>query len=179
VALEHQAVKELISGPLMSDAAAAIMLDRLEEVAQQIGRQRFHEVVLKIIDTCERRPTVATYRKMAGLNGRLEPQQEAFSRAWELVTLVVLRHVKFDGNGYAGLQPWLSSNEDGGSSEQPVPDIPPGIRAAVVALGGWGGLRESYNTTYWGAKLQQFREIYRGEESRTPATCTDEAKNRP
>lgn len=154
-------VREMIPGPLLSDQATNLYLNRLEEVASAVGVERFHEVVLHIIDTCDRRPTVATFRRLAGLNGRLDPQQERLVEAWDLVSKVLTRHIGRDHNGNVVLRSWLQSvgNEH---REIPVPEIPAGVKDAVRMMGGWNALVESW-PTYAGQKYSQFRELYRGE----------------
>jgi hypothetical protein len=161
VATELQAVREMIPGPLLSDQATNLYLDRLEEVASTVGAERFHAIVLHIIDTCDRRPTVATFRKLAGLNGRLDPQQEQLVAAWDLVSKVLTRHVGRDHNGNVILRPFLQ-HETSGYREIPVPEIPQGVKDAVRMMGGWAALVESW-PTYAGQKFSQFSQLYRGE----------------
>lgn len=138
-------------------------LDMLEVIAKDIGTTRFHEMILKAIETCERRPTIAVLRRLAGLNERLDSNAIALAKSWELVTLIVTRHIGRDGEGNAVIQPRLYC-DSGVWREHPIPEIPEGIWRAVRSLGGWGALADSY-PAYWGVRWAQFKELYCGESS--------------
>jgi hypothetical protein len=159
VAAELQTVRELIPGPLMSDHATEILLDSLEKIATEIGPERFHEVVMKAIETCERRPTIAVYRKLAGLTTRLSPQDEALAAGWELVTLILTRFLQWDGEGQVSVQPRIAAR-DGKHFEEIPPEIPEGVKKAVTSLGGWKALANSYPEWY-SQRFQAFKELYR------------------
>ena len=159
VAAEAQIVRECIPGPTISDQAAKIMLDALEGIAREIGRENFHAVAVKIIETCERRPTIATYRKLAGLTTRLSPQDEALAAGWELITMVVTRFLAYDAEGNVSVRPRIAQH-DGKHFEEMPPKIPDGVRKAVMSLGGWKLLASSY-PEWWGAKFQAYKEMYR------------------
>jgi hypothetical protein len=159
VAAEAQIVRECIPGPTISDQAAKIMLDALESIAREIGRENFHAVAVKIIETCERRPTIATYRKLAGLTTRLSPQDEALAAGWELVTLILTRFLQWDGEGQVSVQPRIAAR-DGKHFEEIPPEIPEGVKKAVTSLGGWKALANSYPEWY-SQRFQAFKELYR------------------
>lgn len=155
-------LREMLPGPLPSKEADSLALDMLEAMARQIGMEAFHAMILKAIETCERRPTIATLRRIAGLNDRLDGQQTALAEAWSLVTTIVTRHTGQDGEGNCILQSHHSRGADDKYYEEPVPNIPDGVRKAVAALGGWEALVESH-PVWWGQKFSQFKEVYRGE----------------
>lgn len=153
-------VKEMISGPLLSDEAARLTITMLTDVAVEIGQERFHAAILKAIETCERRPTVATMRRLAGVSPVLDERAQAVVSAWSLVTDVVQRHVARDQHGNAYLAPFIAWSEGGGYHvEQPVPEIPECVRRVVVNLGGWGALAESY-PVWWSQKFMLFKELF-------------------
>lgn len=135
------------------------MLDALVQVAQDIGRERFHDAIVRAIETCERRPTLATIRRIAGVNPRLDSNAEALAAAWQVVTVVVTRHIGRDGEGQAFLQPWLQKGDEVWY-ETPVPHIPEGVRLAVASLGGWGALADSW-PQWAGQRFATFKEILR------------------
>lgn len=163
VALEWQMVREMIAGPLVSDEAAQLTITMMVDVAVEIGQERFHAAILKAIETCERRPTVATIRRIAGVNGRLEAQQEATASAWELVTKIVTRHIGRDAEGNVRLQGHLIRDGEV-FREEPVPEIPEGVRRAVIAMGGWSSLADSH-PTFWGARWSHWKELYVGDRA--------------
>lgn len=151
----------MIPGPLPSKEADKLTLDMLESVAEQIGRESFHAVIVKAIQTCERRPTIAMLRNLAGLNSRLTLDAEAVAAAWSFIVGIVKRHIGRDGNGNAFLQPFISYRGTGGLCvQEDVPDTPIGIHEAVSAMGGWGALAESL-PQWTTQKFNQFRDIYR------------------
>lgn len=158
VAGEYQVLREMIPGPAMSDAATKIMLDELEAVASQIGEAAFHGVILKAIETCERRPTLATLRNLAGLNRRLSPKDEALAKAWEILSVCVTRFMAYDGEGNVSLKARVSQR-DGHYFEEEPPHVPDGVMRAVRSLGGWKALVESY-PTWWTQRFQSFKEVY-------------------
>jgi hypothetical protein len=174
-ALEWNAIKEMIPGALMSDFAAKLMLDKLTEVAAEIGRDRFHETVMKVIEMCDRRPTVARFRMLAGLNSRLDVQQEATAKAWELLSHIVARHLGQDAHGNYGLKTWLEKAEGGYFIEHSVPEISVATRRAAAAMGGWAALAESY-PTYWNQKYQMFKDLYRPAAEDMLAYLTHETR---
>lgn len=152
-------VKEMIAGPLLSDEAARLTITMLADVAVEIGQERFHAAILKAIETCERRPTVATIRRIAGVNPVLDERAVAMAAAWSLVTDVVQRHVARDSNGNAYLSPFIAWQEGSGYHvEKPVPAIPESVRRAVVNLGGWGALADAH-PIWWAQKFTQFKEL--------------------
>jgi hypothetical protein len=159
VAAELQTVRELIPGPLMSDHATEILLDSLEKIATEIGPERFHEVVMKAIETCERRPTIAVYRKLAGLTTRLSPQDEALAAGWETVTVVVTRFLSYDAEGNVSVRPRITAR-DGKHFEEFPPEIPGGVQKAVMSLGGWKALANSF-PEWHSQRFQTFKELYR------------------
>jgi hypothetical protein len=161
VAAEYQCLREMVPGPLPSKQADALTLDMLEVIAKDIGTTRFHEMILKAIETCERRPTIATLRRIAGLNDRLDSNADALARSWELVTLIITRHIGRDGEGNAVLQSRVYRDGEVWR-EDPIPEIPEGVLRAVRALGGWGALSDSY-PQWFGQRFQQWKELYRGE----------------
>ncbi len=158
VAAEYQVLRECVPGPVMSDAATKIMLNGLEQISLQVGESKFHEVILKAIETCERRPTLATLRKLAGLNARLSPQDEALARAWETVTVCVTRFLQYDGEGNVSLKSRVAQR-DGHYFEEEPPLVPDGVLRAVRSMGGWKALVESY-PTFWSHKFTGFKEVY-------------------
>ena len=141
--MEVQLLRECIPGPLLSVEAMQITQNMMVAIAEEIGTEKFHTTILKAIETCDRRPTVAKIRQLAGLNSRLEPAQEAAAKAWGIVVTVLTRHIGRDGEGNVILRPFLSRAGDA-FHEKPVPDIPEGVRKSVAALGGWGALAESF-----------------------------------
>lgn len=151
----------------MSDHATQILLDSLEKIAREIGTERFHEVIMKAIDTCERRPTIATYRKLAGLTTRLSPQDEALAAAWELVTLIVTRFLAYDAEGNISVRPRIAFH-DGKHFEEMPPEVLEGVRKAVMAMGGWKALASSY-PEWWGQRFQAFKELYRPSQEEVAA----------
>jgi hypothetical protein len=158
VKMEVQLLRECIPGPLLSVEAMQITQNMMVAIAEEIGTEKFHTTILKAIETCDRRPTVAKIRQLAGLNSRLEPAQEAAAKAWGIVVTVLTRHIGRDGEGNVILRPFLSRAGDA-FHEKPVPDIPEGVRKAVAALGGWGALAESF--PQWnGQKWGQWKELY-------------------
>ncbi len=157
--LEWQILKECIPGPLMSDEAARHYRDRLVDLAIKVGPVRFHEVIVTLIDTCDRRPTIGMFRKVAGVNNRLDPFAETVALAWNLVTNVVARHIKRDGNGNAILMSHTTVVR-GRVEDTPVPSIPGGITQAVKSMGGWTALADSY-PQYWGQRFHNFKELLR------------------
>jgi hypothetical protein len=159
VAVEYQTCNELIPGARLSDHAAKIMLDSLEEIARTIGKERFHEMIVRAIETCDRRPTLATYRKLAGLNSRLGPQEEALAKAWELTTVILTRFLSHDAEGNAVIRPRISQR-DGEYFEELPPEIPEGVRKAVAGLGGWKALLSSY-PEWHSQRFHDFKELYR------------------
>lgn len=170
VAAEHQVLKEQIPGPIMSDSAASFLLDKLVEIAAAIGPEKFHAMIVKAIETCERRPVLATLRRLAGLNPRLDSHGEALAEAWGLVTTVVTRHLGRDANGNVFLQSRLS--RDGvGWKEEACPHISAGVRRAVLLLGDWGALADAH-PTWWNQRFEAFKSVYRGEPATALATKT-------
>ncbi len=163
MALEYQMIREMIPGPQLSDEATNLFLDRLMEILLRVGQERFHEIVLQIIDTHDRRPTVATFRRLAGMNNRLDPQQERLVEAWDLVSRILTRHIGRDVQGNVVLRSFMQS-EGEGHREIPVPEIPPGVKETIRMMGGWSALVESW-PTYAGQKFSQFSQLYRGETS--------------
>lgn len=154
----------MIPGPLLSDEAAKLYVDMLTAIAVEVGQMHFHRTILKAIETCDRRPTIAMFRKLAGLNGRLDVHQEATAKAWELITHIVSRHIGRDGEGNCQLKTWLERTDGGVFIEHRVPEMSVATRRAVAALGGWAALVES-RPTFWSQKFQMFREIYRPDPS--------------
>lgn len=152
-------LKEQISGPAMSDSAASYLLDRLVEMALEIGQNRFHGVILKAIETCERRPVLATFRRLAGLNPRLDSNAELLAAAWRFVTGICRKNVGRDSNGNAVLQSRVHRVKDGYLVEDPVPEIPEGIRVTVSSMGGWGALADAY-PDWWNQRWMTFKELY-------------------
>jgi len=153
-------LREMIPGPLPSKEADALALDMLEKMALDIGVVAFHAMILKAIETCERRPTIATLRRLAGLNDRLDVQQLALATAWGLVTDVVTKHIGRDGNGNAFLQPRIYRSDDVFMEER-VPEIPENVRVVVASMGGWGALADSYSA-FWGMRYANFKELFVG-----------------
>jgi hypothetical protein len=153
VALEYQMIRETIPGPMMSDDATKLFLSRLEEVARTVGAEKFHAIILHIIDNFDRRPTVAHFRRLAGLNNRLDPQQEEVVVAWALVVKILTRHIGRDGEGHVVLQDRV---------DEAVPAIPQGVKDAVKLMGGWSALYESW-PAYAGQKWMAFKDLYRGD----------------
>lgn len=162
VAAEITAIRELIPGAQMSDDATKLYLARVTETAIAIGPGKFHGVVLHIIDNFTRRPTVADFRKLAGLNHRLDPQQEEVVKAWNLVTKILTAHIGRDGQGNVILQSHLVATDEGKHREEPVPEIPAGVKETVRMMGGWSALYDSW-PTYAGQRWSQFLQLYRGE----------------
>lgn len=153
----------MVPGPLPSKQADALALDMLEVIAKDIGTTRFHEMILKAIETCERRPTIAALRRLAGLNDRLDSNANALAAAWGLVTDVVCKHIGRDGNGTAFLQSRVY--RDGNLfREEPIPEIKDSVRRAVHAMGGWAVLADSY-PQWWGQRYQQFKELWAGDRA--------------
>ena len=149
-------VREMIPGPIMSDEARALFESKLVEIAQQVGPERFLQTLDTIIETCDRRPTIAMIRKLAGIQ-RVEPRPP-FVSAWTLVTKIVARHVRQHSDTGQLLHEYVYM-ERGKLVRDPVPEIPPAVQSAVDAMGGWSNLAESY-PTWWGAKLTMFKELY-------------------
>jgi hypothetical protein len=163
VKMEVQLLRECIPGPLLSVEAMQITQNMMVAIAEEIGTEKFHVTILKAIETCDRRPTVAKIRQLAGLNSRLEPDAEAVAVAWSFIVGIVKRHIGRDGNGNAVLQPWVSYRSPGLGGicvQEDVPDVPIGIHEAVSAMGGWGTLAD--NLPQWTSqKFNQFKELYR------------------
>lgn len=163
VAGETQMLRELIAGPLQSDAAAKLTLDMMTQIAVEVGQEKFHLALLQIVNTYERRPAniVATMRKVLGLNPRLDAEAQSVAEAWELVTGVVSRHVKFDVEGNAYLSNHVSRVDGKTYSSTECPDIPPSILHAVACMGGWKALHAD-RELWWGQRFQTFKTLWRG-----------------
>jgi hypothetical protein len=156
-------MKELVPAKEMSDEAARAMLDMAEDAAAQVGKEKFHNALVKAMTLAGQfRPTIGTIRRCCGLMPRLDTDAEAVAVAWSFIVGIVRRHVGRDGNGNAILQPWVSyrSPSLGGICvQEDVPDIPIGIHEAVSAMGGWGTLAD--NLPQWTSqKFNQFKELY-------------------
>jgi len=151
----------MIPGQLMSDEAARLQLKLMVELANEIGLQRFNDTVEKAIESCDRRPTVATMRRLAGV-AYVEPTSVA--KAWELVTELVTKHVKYNEQGVAVLAP-RSTMKDAKFVEVPIPPVPPEVTRTVTAMGGWGSLVDSY-PMFWGQRYANFRELYHDEPAK-------------
>lgn len=143
----------------MSDSAARFLLDQLVELAIEIGAERFHKVIVTAIQTCERRPVLATFRRLAGLNPRLDSNAELLVAAWRFLTGICRQHIGRDGNGNAVLQPRVYRSDGRIFMETPVPQIPDGIRATVATMGGWGSLADAY-PEWWNQRWMTFKELY-------------------
>jgi hypothetical protein len=154
VAANDQILRELIPGPLLSDEAREFYLDAMTELAGRLGQQAFQALLGRVIESCDRRPTIATLRRLAGLGDDPSPTVVA----WELVTTLVSRHLARDGNGNAVLGASTRLRE-GVAVETPVPAIPEAVRRAVGCLGGWTALADSY-PLWWGARYKDFKELY-------------------
>jgi len=89
----------------------------------------------------------------------------ALAEAWDLTIRVVTRHIGRDGEGNAVLQPRVYRDGDV-FREEPVPDIPEGVRRAVRAMGGWSALADSY-PQWTGQRFAQFKELWTGERTGT------------
>lgn len=148
-------IKEMIPGPVMSDDAAKLQLNLLCKLVDEVGEEKFQQAVETAICTCERRPTIATMRRLCGV-AVIEPS--AVTEAWELITTVVTRHIQRDSNGMARLAPKIKM-VDGVAFSEPVPHLTPDIIRAVIALGGWSAMVDSY-PEFWGQKYHQFRELF-------------------
>ena len=152
----------MIPGQLPSKEADKLALDMLEGIAREIGTEAFHGVMVKAIETCERRPTIATIRRLAGLNPRMDAQAENLATSWGLVIRVVRKHVGRDSQGNAVLEPYVYFDGDS-YREEPVPSIPEGIANAVKALGGWGALAET-PPQWLVQRFETFKTLYVGEK---------------
>jgi hypothetical protein len=155
-----QLVRELLPAPIESDGALRMRLDFLKEILYEVGQERFVEAVKQAIRISQYRSqvTVARIRQCAGLS-----MSETISpavHAWTLVTTIVTRHVGYDANGCAVLEPKVRL-VDGKAQVEPVPEIPESVREAVKLMGGWGNLKDSY-PNWWGSKFVQFKEVFRG-----------------
>lgn len=162
---QDELIRELIPGPLLSDEARTFYIDAMTAIAADIGPQAFQAVVGRIVATCERRPTIATFRKLAGL-GMDAPTPAA--AAWDLVSMIVVRHLDRDGNGMAFVAPKTRMVDGQAVTEQP-PVIPEPVRRAVIALGGWTALAESY-PSFWGMRWQHFKDLYHESAPSTALT---------
>jgi len=155
-------VREMIPGPQMSDQARAIFEGKLAGIAGEIGPERFIALLDLVVDTCDRRPTIATLRELAGIP-RPKPRPQYVS-AWNVVTLVVRRHLRLDTeSGTMVVVPYARMNA-GVFVEEPAPEITASIQRAVDGLGGWSNLSSSY-PEYWSAKLNMFKDLYEGEQA--------------
>lgn len=148
-------MREMIEGKMMSDEAAEVFLSKLVEIATQLGQARFHNLILLIIDSCDRRPPIATIRKMAGL--RSDPVAPVVL-AWEIVTKIVTRHLTRSAEGVMVLGP-LTRNVNGMAVTESLPEIPPAIKRTVGAMGGWTALSEAY-PQWWAQRFRDFKELY-------------------
>jgi hypothetical protein len=157
VGIKFQALRELIPGAQMSDEATALYLQFLTAIAQEIGHDAFNALIERAVLTCERRPTIAQLRRMAGLVIPEIPSPAA--KAWDLVTEIVTRHLGYDSQGNAYIKPQASVGEGLKLHYTPVPPIPRDVSMAVRAMGGWTNLAEAY-PAYWHMRYKDFREIY-------------------
>ena len=159
---KDQAIREMIAGPLMSDEARSFYLDRMTAIAVEIGPEAFEKVVIQIIDTCERRPTIATFRRLASL--RMDTPLSPVAAAWNLVVLILRRHIDRDGNGMAVLAP-KTRMVGGKAVTEPIPEISAGVRQAVAALGGWTALADC-DPQWLPERYRAFKELF----SESPGT---------
>lgn len=162
VGVKLTVIREMISGPVMSDEAAGLYLRLCIGIAQEIGHDAFNDLTERVVMECERRPTIATLRRMAGLVKSDEPS--ATMVAWDLVSRIVSRHIGFDGEGNAILVPKVLVQGVQAISEK-VPEIPGDVARAVHMMGGWQSLANSY-PTYWGMRFKDFKEVFVPNEIR-------------
>lgn len=153
-------MREVIEGKMMSDEATEVFLSKLVEITAEIGEERFHRLILLIIDSCDRRPPIATIRKMAGL--RIDPVAPVVL-AWEIVTKIVTRHLTRSAEGVMVLGP-LTRNVNGMAVTESLPEIPPAIKRAVGAMGGWTALSEAY-PQWWSQRFRDFKELFHSDLS--------------
>jgi hypothetical protein len=195
VALELQVMKELVPAKEMSDEAARAMLDMAEDAAAQVGKERFHDALVKAMTLAGQfRPTIGTIRRCCGLIPRLGVNEQAVAAAWSMVTTVVTKHLGVDGNGNRYLAPWLRRDGYSGAmgdnpmqlqswKEEPVPAIPASVVAAVKALGGWGALADAH-PQWWPQRFEAFKQLWQPDpdeiaELLSPAPSTSIAKIQP
>lgn len=149
-------LNEMLPGTMRSDDAAKLYLKLMIKIASEVGQARFNAAVEKAIETLEhRRPTIATMRRLCGL-ASIEPSEAAL--AWILVTTVVTKHLRYNGDGAVIIAPNVRM-VNGARVEDPPPIIPSNVLRAVIALGGWQSMAESF-PAYWSQRFQNFRELY-------------------
>lgn len=156
-----QLVRELLPAAMESDDALRIKVGFLKEIIFEAGPERFIEGVKQAIRISGHRNevTIKRIRECAGLDVSA-PLSPALL-AWNLVTDVVKRHVRLDSEGNAVLVNAIRMVDGNRAEMVPVPEIPEAVAKAVRLMGGWRNLAEAYAQGYWGAKLQQWREVYR------------------
>lgn len=155
VGLRYQVVREMIPGPTVSDEAARLFVSKLASIADAIGPESFVDLMEGVIDTCERRPTVALLKRMAGLQ---RPESSPAVEAWRLVTHVVQYHLHGVSAGTVEMRDRIKM-VDGRANVEVAPVIPPDVKQAVAMMGGWGALLESY-PAYWNMRWMTFKEMF-------------------
>lgn len=177
-------MKELVPAKEMSDEAARAMLDMAEDAAAQVGKEKFHNALVKAMTLAGQfRPTIGTIRRCCGLMPRLDTNAEAVAAAWSLVTTVVTKHLGVDGNGNRYLAPWLHRDGYSGAvgdnpmqlqswKEELVPAIPSSVVEAVKALGGWGALADAH-PQWWPQRFEAFKQVWRPDPAEIQTLLAD------
>ena len=144
-----------------TDAALNYRVSAFGKIIREVGAARFQEAMVRCLEIYSK-PwdiTLANVRREAGLD--CSPTKTPTVEAWSLVTKIVTRHVVYDANGCAILQPKVRV-VDGAAVVEPVPEIPDTVSAAVKLLGGWQSLKEAH-PVWWTQRFQLFRECFRPE----------------
>jgi hypothetical protein len=155
-----QLVREMLAGQPESDEVLRVRITFFKEIIRQVGPEKFIDAIKDAIRISKFRNevTIARVRECAGLS--LAPTKSPCVVAWELVTTIVVNHLNRNAAGLVVYEDKVVMC-DGVPTVRPVPNIPVSVQKTVDMLGGWSSLWEAYATGYWGARFQQFREIYR------------------
>jgi hypothetical protein len=160
-----QLVREMfpITNHNESDASLKLRAELFGRIVEEVGEERFIEALKQAISVSQRRydVTVARVREFAGLK-YIQPIS-ATAEAWRFVTQIFLDHVRMDGNGNYMLEPKVI-NHAGHCHLIAPPKIPKAVKNAVVAIGGWAALADSY-PNYWAVRYKEFKEIYKEDEN--------------
>lgn len=140
--------------PAETDNAVRLKVDLLAEIYVEVGADRFFRAVKDAISRSHSRYqcTVARVRECAGLSSKLRSDEDdAFHEA----VSIARKFAVVDCFGKWNLQTKIIL-QDGVADEIPVPKVSEGMRRAVAAVGGWGGMVEPNEFVY-----RNFCEAYR------------------